>query len=228
MSTTIGLETLKFQLLQSFRTGNLILDTILAGLIISCSGFIFDRLRLLINFPLNLSSLKDLILRRKTHEIVIRGQKIQTGTATRNEFSQKFKAVLHQVKNLDFKEADINKIEEVESCGGCIGLVRQRHPFKFTPDVFGKMEVETDESESETPVRIEKYTVRVFSSPKDLKSWTSWCRNGRRSTLTRRMQTPETPSPSLKGRLTTSKLELWTSSMPFFIRFQNGSAMNLT
>ena len=211
MSTTIGFETL--QLLQSFRTGNLILDTRLAGLIISCSGFIFDRLPLLVNIPLSLSCLMDFILRRKT------------GTATRNKFSQKFAAVL---KNLDFKEADIDKIEEVESCGGCISLVRQRHPFKFTPDVFGKMEVETDESESETPVRIEKYTVRVFSSPKDLKSWTSWCRNGRRNTLTRRMQTPETPSPSLEGRLTTSKLELWTSSMPFFIRFQNGSAMNLT
>ena len=168
MSTTIGLETLKFQLLQSFRTGNLILDTILAGLIISCSGFIFDRLRLLINFPLSLSCLMDFILRRKTYEIVIRGQKIQTGTTTRNEFSQKFKAVLHQVKNLDFKEADIDKIEEVESSGRCIGLVRQRHPFKFTPDVFGRMEVQTDESKSETPMRTEKYTVRVFSSTQGL------------------------------------------------------------
>ena len=168
MSTTIGLETLKFQLLQSFRTGNLILDTMVAGLIISCSGFIFERLRLLVNIPLSLSCLMDFILRRKTHEIIIRGQKIQTGTATRNEFSQKFKAVLHQVRNLDFKEADINKIEEVESSGGCIGLVRQRHPFKFTPDVFGRMEVETDESKSETPVRMEKYTVRIFSSTRGL------------------------------------------------------------
>ena len=164
MSATIGLETLKFQLLQSFRTGNLILDTMIAGLIISCSGYIFDRLRLLVNIPLCLSYLGDFILGRKTHEIIIRGQKIQTGSATRNEFSQKFKAVLHKVKKLDFKEADINKIEEVESSGGCIGLVRQRHPFKFTHDVFGSMEVETDESKSETPVRTEKYTVRVFSS----------------------------------------------------------------
>ena len=103
MSTTIGFETL--QLLQSFRTGNLILDTILAGLIISCSGFIFDRLPLLVNIPLRLSCLMDFILK--------------TGTATRNKFSQKFAAVL---KNLDFKEADIDKIEEVESCGGCISL----------------------------------------------------------------------------------------------------------
>ena len=168
MSTTIGLETLKFQLLQSFRTGNLILDTMVAGLIISCSGFIFERLRLLVNIPLSLSCLMDFILRRKTHEIIIRGQKIQTGTATRNEFSQKFKAVLHQVRNLDFKEADIDKIEEIESSGGCIALVRKRHPFKFSPDVFGRMEVETDESKSETPVRMEKYTVRIFSSTRGL------------------------------------------------------------
>ena len=134
MSATIGLETLKFQLLQGFRTGNLILDTMVAGLIISCSGFIFDHLRCLINIPLSLSCLVDFILGRKVHEITIRGQKIQTGAATRNEFSQKFRAVLHQVKKLDFMEADINKIEEVESSGGCISLVRQRHPFKFSPD----------------------------------------------------------------------------------------------
>ena len=120
MSTSIGLETLKFQLLQGFRTGNLILDTMVAGLIISCSGYILDQFRLLLNIPLSLSCLVDFILGRKTHEITIRGQKIQTGAATRNEFSQKFKAVLHQVKKLDFMEADIHKIEEVESSGGGI------------------------------------------------------------------------------------------------------------
>merc|ERR1711971_551692 len=168
MSATIGLETLKFQLLQGFRTGNLILDTMVAGLIISCSGFIFEHLRCLVNIPWSLSCLLDFILGRKVHEITIRGQKIQTGAATRNEFSQKFRAVLHQVKKLDFVEADINKIEEVESSGGCISLVRQRHPFKFTPDIFGRMEVHTDESKSETPMKTEKYTVRVFSSTQGL------------------------------------------------------------
>ena len=169
MSGDIGLETLKFQLLQGFRTGNIILDTMIAGLVISCSGYIFERLRLLFNIPMDLSGLVDSVLRRKTHEIIIRGRKTQTGQQdTKNEFSQRFMAVLHQVKKLDFKEADIEKIEEVESSGACFSLVRQRHPFKFTPDVFGSMEVEANENNSEEPVRTEKYTVRVFSTTKGL------------------------------------------------------------
>ena len=167
MSAPIGLETLRFQLLQSFRTGNLILDTMVAALIISCSGFIFDHLRRLLNIPLNLSGLVDFVLGRKTHEITIRGQKIQTGAATRNEFSNKFRAVLHQVKKLDFMEADIHKIEEVESSGGCISLVSQHHPFKFTPEVFGTMAVQADKGKSEN-MRTEKYTIRVFSSTQGL------------------------------------------------------------
>ena len=131
MSSSVGLETLKFQLLHSFRTGNLMVDTLVAGIIITCSSYIFDRLRLILNIPLSLSCLVDFVLRRKTTEIVIRGEKIRTGTSTRSEFSEKFKAVLHQVKNLDFKEAGIDKIEEIETSGNCIGLVKQRHPFKL-------------------------------------------------------------------------------------------------
>ena len=110
----------------------------------------------------------DFVLGRKTHEIVIRGEKIRTGTSTRSEFSEKFKAVLHQVKNLDFKEAGIDKIEEIETSGDCIGLVKQRHLFKFAADVFGRMEVETDESNSESPMRTERYTLEVFSSTQGL------------------------------------------------------------
>ena len=168
MSSSVSLETLKFQLLHSFRTGNLLVDTLVAGIIITCSSYIFDRLRLIVNIPLSLSCLVDFVLRRKTTEIVIRGEKIRTGTSTRSEFSEKFKAVLHQVKNLDFKEAGIDKIEEIETSGNCIGLVKQRHPFKFATDVFGRMEVETDESKSESPMRTERYTLKVFSSTKGL------------------------------------------------------------
>ena len=168
MSATIGPEALKFQLLQSFRTGNIILDTIIAGLIISCSGYIFDQLRLLIKTPWNLSGLLDFVLGRKTHEIVIRGQKIQRGTDVKNEFSDMFMAVLHKVKKLDFKEADINRIEAMESSEGSISLVR--HKFNFTPDVFGRfgIDVETNQSKSETPVKTEKYTFRLFSTTQEL------------------------------------------------------------
>ena len=79
----------------------------------------------------------DFVLGRKTHEIVIRGEKIRTGTSTRTS-------------------------------GDCIGLVKQRHPFKFAADVFGRMEVETDESNSESPMRTERYTLEVFSSTQGL------------------------------------------------------------
>ena len=75
MSSTTGLETLRFQLLQNFRTGNLILDTMVAALIISCSGYIFERLRLLLNIPLNPSCLVDFIRGKKTHQIIIRGRR---------------------------------------------------------------------------------------------------------------------------------------------------------
>ena len=43
----------------------------------------------------------------------------------------------------DNSRSNINKIEDVESFCGCIDLVKQRHPFKFAPDVFGGMEVES-------------------------------------------------------------------------------------
>jgi hypothetical protein len=190
MDQTQILETLKSNFLFNFRTGNVMVDTIVTGLIIMLSTYLLNLSNNLFNFDWsawfgNLSLTKEA-------RIVISGRKLQGTNQTRLEYSTNFFAILHQIKKLDCVEADIRELSEVpiqepdqvsydydqdseyegENDGssksrglGTNLIVSQSSPFRMTADIQGKVNIskETDNNEK-NPMKTEEFTISLMSS----------------------------------------------------------------
>ena len=103
---------LEMQFTQSFRTGNVILDTIISGIIMSVITAAFFYLR-----PLLADSPKyfDRILGffgLSTNRIIINWKVSKTAQMEVNNSSKRFEAILHQVRKLKYGEAGVNTILE--------------------------------------------------------------------------------------------------------------------
>jgi len=190
MDQTQILETLKSNFLFNFRTGNVMVDTFVTGLIIMLSTYLLNLSNNLTNFNWN-SWFGNWHLAKEAR-IVISGRKLQGSHQTRLEYSTNFFAILHQIKKLDCVEADIKELSEVpiqepdqvsydydqdseyegENDGssksrglGTNLIVSQSSPFRMTADIQGKVNIskETDNNEK-NPMKTEEFTISLMSS----------------------------------------------------------------
>jgi len=190
MDQTQILETLKSNFLFNFRTGNVMVDTFVTGLIIMLSTYLLNLSNNLFNFDWS-SWLGNWSLTKEAR-IVISGRKLQGSHQTRLEYSTNFFAILHQIKKLDCVEADIRELSEVpiqepdqvsydyDQDSECEGendgssksrglgtnlIVSQSSPFRMTADIQGQVNIskETDNNEK-NPMKTEEFTISLMSS----------------------------------------------------------------
>merc|ERR1711936_767219 len=190
MDQTQILETLKSNFLFNFRTGNVMVDTFVTGIIIMLSTYLLNMSNNLFNFDWS-SWFSNLNLKREAR-IVISGRKLQGSHQTRLEYSTNFFAILHQIKKLDCVEADIRELSEVpiqepdqvsydyDQDSECEGendgssksrgqatnlIVSQSSPFRMTADIQGQVNIskETDNNEK-NPMKTEEFTISLNSS----------------------------------------------------------------
>merc|ERR1712004_537415 len=190
MDQTQILETLKSNFLFNFRTGNVMVDTFVAGIIIMLSTYLLNMSNNLFNFDWS-SWFSNLNLKREAR-IVISGRKLQGSHQTRLEYSTNFFAILHQIKKLDCVEAEIRELSEVpiqepdqvsydyDQDSDCDGendgssksrgqatnlIVSQSSPFRMTSDIQGQVNIskETDNNEK-NPTKTEEFTISLISS----------------------------------------------------------------
>jgi len=190
MDQTQILETLKSNFLFNFRTGNVMVDTFVTGLIIMLSTYLLNLSNNLFSF--DWSSWFGNLSLKKEARIVISGRKLQGSHQTRLEYSTNFFAILHQIKKLDCVEADIRELSEVpiqepdqvsydyDQDSECEGendgssksrglgtnlIVSQSSPFRMTADIQGKVNIskETDNNEK-NPMKTEEFTISLMSS----------------------------------------------------------------
>ena len=112
MNPTQIRETLKSLFLFSFRTGNIVLDTLLTGIIIRLSTHFHSLANTMASWDI-LRSLLTWLTHKKVNTIVITGKQVQGEQNTRLEYSTNFFALFHQIKQLDCANADICQLSEV-------------------------------------------------------------------------------------------------------------------
>ena len=105
---------IKSSFLFNFRTGNVIVDTFLTGMIIMLSTYLFNLTQRLVTGDLDLMRLVRFWNSfKQTSSIVISGKKLQGSNNTRLEYSTNFFAILHQIKKLDCVISQIHQLSEV-------------------------------------------------------------------------------------------------------------------
>ena len=108
------LEMIKSSFLFNFRTGNVIVDTFLTGMIIMLSTYLFNVTQRLVIGDLDLMRLARMWYSiKQISSIVISGKKLQGSNSTRLEYSSNFFAILHQIKKLDCVSSQIHQLSEV-------------------------------------------------------------------------------------------------------------------
>ena len=113
MDDTEILETLKSSFMFNFRTGNVMIDTLVTGLVIMLSTYFLNMFNKLWR-NLSLSAFFNKYANVKNQaKIVISGKKLQGDNGTRLEYSTNFFAVLYQIKKLDSVQSDIFELSEV-------------------------------------------------------------------------------------------------------------------
>jgi hypothetical protein len=107
------LETIKSSFLFNFRTGNVMVDTLVTGLIIMLSTYLLNIFNTIIS-KLDLSELsKRWISGKSVSKITISGKKLQGTNSTRLQYSTNFFAVLYQIKKLNCVSSEITELSEV-------------------------------------------------------------------------------------------------------------------
>jgi len=108
-------ETLKSSFLMSFRTGNVVVDTIMTGVLVCLTTYLVSMVR-----NLQYVNPREVLLswfgptKPQENKIIVSGKKIQGADKTRVEYSTTFCAVIHQIKKLDCVQADITELSEIE------------------------------------------------------------------------------------------------------------------
>merc|ERR1711936_1177017 len=107
------LETIKSSFLFNFRTGNVMIDTMVTGLIIMLSTHLLNVFNSLIG-KLDFSELANRWMSgRSQSKITISGKKLQGTNSTRLQYSTNFFAVLYQIKKLNCVSSQISELSEV-------------------------------------------------------------------------------------------------------------------
>jgi len=107
------LETIKSSFLFNFRTGNVMLDTMVTGIIIMLSTYLLNIFNNLFSkFDVNYLT-KMWLTGKSTSKITISGKKLQGTNSTRLQYSTNFFAVLYQIKKLNCVTSEISELSEV-------------------------------------------------------------------------------------------------------------------
>ena len=102
---------MKSSFLFNFRTGNVMLDTMITGFIIMISTYLLNFANQIFN-SLDFSSWGKWSLKKKA-KITISGKKLSGADSTRLQYSTNFFAVLFQIKKLNCVSAEITELSEV-------------------------------------------------------------------------------------------------------------------
>eukprot|EP00092_Neocalanus_flemingeri_P032083 GFUD01034871.1.p1 GENE.GFUD01034871.1~~GFUD01034871.1.p1 ORF type:complete len:534 (+),score=150.62 GFUD01034871.1:176-1777(+) len=183
------IETLKSSFLFNFRTGNVMIDTFVTGLIIMLSTYVFNMFNNVFK-TCDWSNMFNWHTSKNQAKIIISGKKLQGTDNTRLEYSTNFFAILYQIKKLDCVKSDINELSEVpieepsevnynyDSDSDCeddetektskgMGtnlIVSQTTPFKMNNDVFGYVNINKDnEGNEKNPVKTEEFQITLYS-----------------------------------------------------------------
>jgi hypothetical protein len=182
MSSEENREIFSSTLMMSMRTGNIIIDTFINGLIVMVSVYLLGVFRS-INI-INVESLYRLIFWKRYKSILIKGKKVTTDYFTRTEFSTTFRAVLLKLKTLDLDNSSIHHLIEMnleessierffspkeepktipESKGRY--FINQNFKFKVQDGIFGTMRIEQRDIERERRPSYseEEYRITIFS-----------------------------------------------------------------
>lgn len=177
-------ETLKSSFLFAFRTGNIVVDTLLTGIIIMLSTHLLGLANSLTSWDFR--SLVSWVRDKRLAKIVITGKKVQGEHNTRLEYSTNFFAVLHQIKKLDCVSSDIFQLSEVpiqepsqgryytDYDGDGTGdttkgvksnlIVSQTQPFKLTDKVYGQVNIMQNQHGNEkNPQQTEEFQISICS-----------------------------------------------------------------
>merc|ERR1712004_283381 len=107
------LETIKSSFLFNFRTGNVMLDTMVTGIIIMLSTYLLNICNNLFSkFDINYLT-KIWLTGKSVSKITISGKKLQGTNSTRLQYSTNFFAVLYQIKKLNCVTSEISELSEV-------------------------------------------------------------------------------------------------------------------
>merc|ERR1712038_625940 len=107
------LETIKSSFLFNFRTGNVMIDTMVTGVIIMLSTYLLNIFNNLFSkFDMNYFT-KMWLSGKSVSKITISGKKLQGTNSTRLQYSTNFFAVLYQIKKLNCVTSEISELSEV-------------------------------------------------------------------------------------------------------------------
>jgi len=107
------LETIKSSFLFNFRTGNVMVDTMVTGVIIMLSTYLLNIFNNLFSkFDMNYLT-KMWLTGKSVSKITISGKKLQGTNSTRLQYSTNFFAVLYQIKKLNCVTSEISELSEV-------------------------------------------------------------------------------------------------------------------
>jgi len=183
------IETLKSSFLFNFRTGNVMIDTVVTGFIIMFTTYVFNSANNLFK-NWDWDRLFGLYKTERKSTIIISGKKLQGTDNTRLEYSTNFFAVLYQIKKLDCVKSNIHELSEVpiqepedvsyhydddysdgnedkEKTSKGMGtnlIVSQTEHFKMTDDVSGCVNISKEnEGGEKNPVKTEEFQITLYS-----------------------------------------------------------------
>ena len=151
----------------SFRTGNVILDSMIAGMILTATTYLFSLVRnSTINYEFFLS-----MLGISYNKIIISGKPVKLNPKNEMDmadFTIKFKAVLLQVKKNGYANSGVHQLVEGPSTNSVSDLfiVAQTTTFTLGEDIFCKIVQDTkSDTRSDTPI---SFMAEISSKNKDV------------------------------------------------------------
>merc|ERR1711915_37505 len=183
------IETLKSSFLFNFRTGNVMIDTFVTGLIIMLFTYFFNMFNNLFRNS-DWKALFNWYTLKNQAKIVISGKKLQGADSTRLEYSTNFFAILYKIKKLDCAQAEITQLSEIpiqeptdvdysydsdsdwddsnedrEKTSKGMGtnlIVSQSSPFKMNDEIYGYVNISKENDNNEkNPTKTEEFQIKL-------------------------------------------------------------------
>jgi len=134
-----GQRMVEFTLLENLKFDNIIVDTLIKGLIITITGAVFLKFK---DVAADWKYYLDRILGFfgwRTNKLTIKWKVSKTAQQEVNNSSRKFEAILHKVMKLEHKDAGVCDLLENPNPESLSFIVNQSLPFTFEPGVYGKI-----------------------------------------------------------------------------------------
>jgi len=134
-----GQRMVEFTLLENLKFDNIIVDTLIKGLIITITGAVFLKFK---DVAADWKYYLDRILGFfgwRTNKLTIKWKVNKTAQQEVNNSSRKFEAILHKVMKLEHKDAGVCDLLENPNPESLSFIVNQTLPFTFEPGVYGKI-----------------------------------------------------------------------------------------